>query len=113
MSEEPIEHGEPKAPSNLATGLIKAIRPRQWVKNVLVVVAPLAAGRDQLEFVKFGNVGIAFIAFCVTIVWLRVFARPRALEGKYVLGGGCGLPARAAAGGTTICGGAFAAEPDA
>ncbi|NMD57923.1 MULTISPECIES: decaprenyl-phosphate phosphoribosyltransferase [Tsukamurella] len=65
MSEEPIEHGEPKAPSNLATGLIKAIRPRQWVKNVLVVVAPLAAGRDQLEFVKFGNVGIAFIAFCL------------------------------------------------
>ena len=65
MSEEPIEHGERKAPSNLATGLIKAIRPRQWVKNVLVVVAPLAAGRDQLEYVKFDNVGLAFIAFCL------------------------------------------------
>ncbi|KXO94414.1 phosphoribose diphosphate--decaprenyl-phosphate phosphoribosyltransferase [Tsukamurella pulmonis] len=65
MSEEPIEHGEPKAPSNLATGLIKAIRPRQWVKNVLVVVAPLAAGRDQLEYVNFANVGLAFIAFCL------------------------------------------------
>ncbi|MFD9826113.1 decaprenyl-phosphate phosphoribosyltransferase [Tsukamurella tyrosinosolvens] len=65
MSEEPIEHGEPKAPLNLATGLIKAIRPRQWVKNVLVVVAPLAAGRDQLEYVNFANVGLAFIAFCL------------------------------------------------
>ena len=29
----------------LAWGLVRAVRPRQWVKNVLVVAAPLAAGR--------------------------------------------------------------------
>ena len=34
MSEEPIEHGkELGPPKNLATGVIKAIRPRQWVKR--------------------------------------------------------------------------------
>jgi decaprenyl-phosphate phosphoribosyltransferase len=30
-------------PSNLFAGIIKAIRPRQWVKNLLVFAAPLAA----------------------------------------------------------------------
>jgi decaprenyl-phosphate phosphoribosyltransferase len=30
-------------PANLVVGVIKAIRPRQWVKNVLVAAAPLAA----------------------------------------------------------------------
>ena len=64
MSEEPIEHGEPKAPSNLATGLIKAIRPRQWVKNVLVLAAPLAAG-NITDVSVLGSAGIAFVAFCL------------------------------------------------
>ena len=30
-------------PSNLFAGIIKAVRPRQWVKNLLVFAAPLAA----------------------------------------------------------------------
>ncbi|ALG83373.1 decaprenyl-phosphate phosphoribosyltransferase [Gordonia phthalatica] len=66
MSEEPIENGTAGPPKNLATGLIKALRPRQWVKNVLVLAAPMAAGTDTLtDPARMGNVGIAFVAFCL------------------------------------------------
>lgn len=65
MSEEPIEHGTLRAPSNLATGLVKAVRPRQWVKNVLVVVAPLAAGREFITNADLTGVAVAFVAFCL------------------------------------------------
>lgn len=66
MSEEPIEHGIAGPPKNLASGLIKALRPRQWVKNVLVLAAPMAAGTDTLtDPARMGNVGIAFVAFCL------------------------------------------------
>ncbi len=67
MSEEPIEHGKALAPpKNLATGLIKAIRPRQWVKNVLVLAAPLAAGQLRFDNAEvWRNAGIAFVAFCL------------------------------------------------
>ena len=30
-------------PANLIVGVVKAMRPRQWVKNILVAAAPLAA----------------------------------------------------------------------
>jgi decaprenyl-phosphate phosphoribosyltransferase len=53
-------------PRNIATGLIKAIRPRQWVKNLLVLIAPVAAFGSDIRYdyrevaVK---VAIAFVAF--------------------------------------------------
>ena len=65
MSEEPIEPGPVLGPPKyLATGLIKAIRPRQWVKNVLVLAAPVAAGSIGDVDVLL-RAGIAFVAFCL------------------------------------------------
>ena len=66
MSEEAAPVTGP--PSNLAAGIVKAIRPRQWVKNLLVLAAPLAAlGRDV--HYDYGNVlfkvSIAFVVFCL------------------------------------------------
>jgi decaprenyl-phosphate phosphoribosyltransferase len=64
MSEEAAPVTGP--PENLAAGIVKAVRPRQWVKNLLVLVAPLAALGSNVRYdyadvlVK---VGIAFVVF--------------------------------------------------
>jgi decaprenyl-phosphate phosphoribosyltransferase len=64
MTEEaPPVAGPPK---NLFTGIIKAIRPRQWVKNLLVLAAPLFALGGDVHYdyrdvlIK---VGVAFVTF--------------------------------------------------
>jgi decaprenyl-phosphate phosphoribosyltransferase len=44
--------------------LVRALRPRQWTKNALVVVAPLAAGR-LLDVDVLVGVAIGFVAFCL------------------------------------------------
>jgi len=53
-------------PKNLVTGLIKAMRPRQWVKNLLVLIAPVAAFGSDVQF-DYREVAIkvliAFVAF--------------------------------------------------
>ena len=55
-------------PSNLFAAIIKAVRPRQWVKNLLVLAAPLAAlgGNVSYDFrdVAF-KVSVAFVVFCM------------------------------------------------
>lgn len=51
-----------RGPLALPRGLLTAMRPRQWVKNVLVLAAPFAAGR-LFEAVVIPNVLLAFVAF--------------------------------------------------
>jgi decaprenyl-phosphate phosphoribosyltransferase len=43
---------------------VRAMRPKQWVKNVLVAAAPLAAGQLFNPAVII-NVGLAFVCFCL------------------------------------------------
>ena len=50
-------------PSRLPAA-VRAMRPRQWVKNLLVAAAPLAAGR-LLDASVLTGVGLAFVAFCL------------------------------------------------
>lgn len=55
-------------PSNLFSAVIKAIRPRQWVKNLLVFAAPLAAlgGTDTYDYrTVLWRVSVAFVVFCM------------------------------------------------
>ncbi len=50
-------------PSRLPAA-IRAMRPRQWVKNILVATAPLAAGQLFAGSVL-AKVGLTFVAFCL------------------------------------------------
>lgn len=45
-------------------GLLITLRPHQWIKNVLVAAAPLAAGEITKAGVL-GHTAIAFVAFCL------------------------------------------------
>lgn len=52
----------PAVPSGRA--LLRALRPKQWAKNVLVVAAPAAAGVLSHGDVV-GKVALAFVSFCL------------------------------------------------
>ncbi|MGN5237869.1 MULTISPECIES: decaprenyl-phosphate phosphoribosyltransferase [unclassified Rhodococcus (in: high G+C Gram-positive bacteria)] len=62
MSEEPTPVSE--APKSLPAAIVKAVRPRQWVKNVLVLAAPMAAGSVTESSVLL-PVALAFVVFCM------------------------------------------------
>ncbi|SET77732.1 decaprenyl-phosphate phosphoribosyltransferase [Geodermatophilus poikilotrophus] len=64
----PSDPGTPPRPSGLRGswpwGLARAVRPRQWVKNVLVLAAPLTSGRLLDPEVLFAT-SVAFGLFCL------------------------------------------------
>ncbi|NEK87277.1 decaprenyl-phosphate phosphoribosyltransferase [Blastococcus saxobsidens] len=67
----PVAAGDagPSAPppgprGSVVGGLVRAVRPRQWVKNALVLAAPLAAGRIA-DVEVLGPTLLAFVLFCL------------------------------------------------
>ncbi len=60
-----VTGGSPtRGPGSAVGGLVRTMRPRQWIKNVLVVAAPLAASRLFEPAVAVSTL-IAFVAFCL------------------------------------------------
>jgi decaprenyl-phosphate phosphoribosyltransferase len=47
-----------------ARTLLEAVRPRQWVKNLLVVAVPVASG-EFLHLQVLAKTGVAFVAMCL------------------------------------------------
>ncbi|UOY01192.1 decaprenyl-phosphate phosphoribosyltransferase [Blastococcus sp. PRF04-17] len=64
----PTRAGLPERPpgvrGSFAWGVVRALRPRQWVKNLLVFAAPLAAGAVLDPDVLVPS-AVAFLLFCV------------------------------------------------
>lgn len=53
-----------KEDSVRSPAIVRAMRPRQWLKNVLVAAAPLASGLLLTSPGAWLNVAIAFVVFC-------------------------------------------------
>jgi decaprenyl-phosphate phosphoribosyltransferase len=61
----PAEQAVPhRTPANVARGVLRTMRPRQWVKNVLVVAAPFAGG-DLFADGIVRQLVVAFAAFSI------------------------------------------------
>ncbi len=85
MTEQTQQLGPPK---NLAAGIVKALRPRQWVKNVLVLAAPLASlgaqGHAYSYSEVFKDVSVAFAVFCLAASCIYLVNDARDVEADRV-----------------------------
>ena len=54
----------PEPQKNGAPPLLRALRPQQWIKNVLLFV-PLLLAHDALDAARLWNVVLGFAAFCL------------------------------------------------
>ena len=73
----------PAPPQNLAAGIVKALRPRQWVKNLLVFAAPLAALGKDVHYshgLVATRVGVAFVVFCMAASCIYLINDARDIE---------------------------------
>ncbi|GAP46172.1 decaprenyl-phosphate phosphoribosyltransferase [Streptomyces azureus] len=72
----PQERSAPPRKGSLLAGLLRTARPRQWVKNVLVVAAPAAAGELFSRHVL-TQLALVFVLFtaCAAAVYLVNDAR--------------------------------------
>src|SRR3712207_6584274 len=64
---------------SVALGLLRAIRMRQWVKNFLVLAAPVLSGQ-VFEGEVIENTAIAFVAFCLASSGIYLVNDVRDLE---------------------------------
>ena len=64
MSSEGTVSAPVTAQRGVAGALVRAVRPRQWVKNLLVVAAPLAAGKVGDRDVIVATL-LALLSFCL------------------------------------------------
>ncbi|MBM7771187.1 decaprenyl-phosphate phosphoribosyltransferase [Actinokineospora baliensis] len=64
VAETPADAVTEPARPNVLAGLLRTARPRQWVKNVLVLAAPFTANRVFEQEVLLAAV-IAFASFCL------------------------------------------------
>ncbi|MGC9438784.1 decaprenyl-phosphate phosphoribosyltransferase [Streptomyces sp. WG5] len=69
------EPGPPRG-AGVPAGLLRTARPRQWIKNVLVVAAPAAAG-ELFSWYALGRLALVFALFtaCAAAVYLVNDAR--------------------------------------
>ena len=81
LERAPAAPPPPRSAAGLLRGLVRTARPRQWVKNVLVVAAPAAAGR-LFSGPALGRLALVFALFtaCAAAVYLINDARDAAAD---------------------------------
>jgi 4-hydroxybenzoate polyprenyltransferase len=60
----PSNEHAPKEPMGLARGILRTMRPHQWVKNVFVL-APVVFAKELFDYELLWRAGGAFVVFCL------------------------------------------------